>query len=121
MHDFYLLAPAWGEDGFAPPHENANAKPLKTALVKNARVIHVKEGAASYRGAVFGGTFALADYQSDNLGTRLGKFVHLQVLWYGQRLKRQCPEVLIDLSKTTVEIGYNGRVVSNLGTRQRKL
>jgi hypothetical protein len=120
MHDYYLNAPAWGDDGFRPPQEDADAKVIKTAAVRNARVIHVKDGGAKYRGAVVSGTFALADYQSDNLEKKLWKFVHAQVLWHGQKLKKQCPELHIDLSKATVEIGYTGRVVSNIGSRKRK-
>lgn len=120
MFDFYLNAPKWGDDGFEPPHSDSNAKVLKTQPVRHARVIHVEEGGAKYRDAVFGGTFALADYQSDNLDNSLWEFTHVQVLWFGQRLKRQCPALLIDLSKTTIEIDYTGRVVSNIGTRRKK-
>jgi hypothetical protein len=120
MHSYYLNAPLWGDSGIKPPHTDANARVLKTEPVRNARVIHVKEGGVSYRDAVFGGTFALADYQSDNLDKLLGKFVYVQMLWYGQRLKTGCPEVLIDLTKAVVQIGYHGRVVSNVGQRKKK-
>ena len=88
--------------------------------MRNARVIHSGEGGAKYREAVVSGTFALADYQSDNLDKKLWKFVHVQALWYGQKLKKFCPEFHVDLSKVTVEIGYTGRVVSNIGSRKRK-
>lgn len=120
MFDFYLNASAWGENGFSPPDTDAQARVLKTGLVRNARVIHVKEGGAKYRGAEVGGTFALADYQSDNLDKNPWNFAHVQVLWFGQKLKKHCPEFHIDMSKTTVEIGYKGRVVSNIGSRKRK-
>ena len=120
MHAFYLNAPLWGMDDFEPPRTGPFAKALKTELVRNARVIHVKDGGAKYRGTVISGTFALADYQSDNLKKKLWKFVNVQVLWYGQKLKKQCPDFHVDLSKTTVEIGYTGRVVSNVGERKKK-
>ncbi len=120
MHAFYLNAPSWGMDNFEPPRRGPLAIQLKTEPVRNARVIHVKDGGAKYREAVISGTFALADYQSDNLDRKLWKFVHVQVLWYGQKLKKQCPDLHVDLSKTTVEIGYTGRVVSNVGERKKK-
>ena len=120
MHDFYTNSPAWGDDGFEPPHNDSTAKTVKTEPVRNARVIHIVEGGAKYRDAVVSGTFALADYQSDNLDKKMWKFVHVQVLWYGQKLKKQCPALHVDMSKTTVEIGYNGRVVSNIGKRKKK-
>jgi hypothetical protein len=121
MHNFYANAPSWGNDGFEPPHENASAKPLKTERVSNARVVHVIDNGAKYRGAIFSGTFALADYQKDSLGKKLWDFVHVQVLWHGQRLKKQCPEFHIDLSRCTVETGYTGRVTSNIGSRNKPL
>jgi hypothetical protein len=120
MYDFYLNAPPWGSDSFMPPKEAHNATVLKTVVVRNARVIHIEEGCAKYRDAEFGGTFALADYQSDNLDDKLWKFIHVQVLWFGQRLKKQCPDVLVDLSRARVQIGYTGRVVSNIGRRKSK-
>ena len=120
MHNFYSNAPTWGVEGVEPLHNDSAAKPLKTEPVRNARVIHVAEGGAKYRDAVVSGTFALADYQSDNLDKKMWRFIHVQVLWYGQKLKKQCPELHVDLSKTTVEIGYTGRVVSNIGNRRNK-
>lgn len=120
MFDFYQNAPPWGDENFKPPNKDDKATVLKTSFVRNARVIHVEEGCAKYRDAEFGGTFALADYQSDNLDGKLWKFVHVQVLWFGRRLKKQCPDVLINLSRARVEIGYTGRVVSNVGRKAVK-
>jgi len=62
----------------------------------------------------------LADYQSNNLDDKVWKFIHVQVLWFGQRLKKQCPDVLIDLSRARVEIRYTGRLVSNIGRGELK-
>ena len=121
MFDFYRNAPAWGDEGFTPPNKDIKATVLKTSFVRNARVIHVEEGCAKYRDAEFGGTFALADYQSDNVDRKLWKFIHIQVLWFGQRLKKQCPDVLIDLSRARIEIGFTGRVVSSIGRRIKKI
>ena len=121
MFDFYLNAPAWGSNEEKLPHSDLKAVVLKTEPVRHARVIHVEEGGAKYRGATISGTFALADYQSDNLGKKMWDFVHVQALWYGHKLKKQCPDFHIDLSKTKVEIDYSGRVVSNIGTRKRKV
>ena len=80
-----------------------------------ARVAHLKN--ATYRGAVFDGTFLLSESVVLPLAKEGKQRVKFECCWYGHRLKQFEPKFLIDLATSIVDENYKGEVFTNLGKR----
>ena len=108
----YFERPVW--DKKKCPALNKLAKVKGTTQLQNVRVITVKN--ATYRSAVFSGTFHLANAVKLPLGDSGIKRVEIYCGWFGHRLKTRGLNFQIDLSTALIDDNFSGDVDNNLGT-----
>ena len=111
MH--YAIAPLWDDQHCV--NTDAHAVPLDVEVVRGRRAIHVVN--ATYRKAVFNGTFLLSDHVELPLPKDGKCRVMVDCCWYGHRLVEGSPLFLIDMATAVVHENYDGPVTANLGRR----
>lgn len=109
----YHTSPLWNDERCALTDEHA--VPLDVEVVRGRRAIHVV--GATYRRAVFNGTFLLADQVALPLPREGKQRVMVECCWYGHRLLDDAPLFLVDLATAVVHENYDGPVTANLGKR----
>jgi hypothetical protein len=110
----YLSAPVWDDERCA--NTDSRAVPLDVEVVRGRRAIHVVN--ATYRRAVFNGTFLLSDSVALPLPKEGKRRVMVECCWYGHRLIEDEPLFLIDLGTAVVYEYYDGPVTANLGQQR---
>lgn len=109
----YISSPLWDDEHCV--NTDPHAVPLDVEVVRGRRAIHVVN--ATYRKAVFNGTFLLSEQVTLPL-PREGKCrIMVDCCWYGHRLLEDAPLFLVDLATAVVHENYDGPVTSNLGKR----
>lgn len=107
----YFSAPIWDDQRCV--NTDLHAVPLDVEIVRGRRAIHVVN--ATYRKAVFNGTFLLADDVALPLPKDGKRRVMVECCWYGHRLIEDEPLFLIDMATAVVYEYYDGPVTANLG------
>lgn len=106
----YFERPIW--DKTKCPDLSKLAKVKGTVHLQNVRVIKVRN--ATYRGAVFNGTFHLSNAVKLPIGDSGTKRVEVYCGWFGHRLKTRGLKFQIDLSTSVIDDNFSGDVDNNL-------
>jgi hypothetical protein len=106
----YFERPLWDKKNC--PDSSKLAKVRGMVHLQNVRVIKVKN--ATYRNAVFNGTFHLSNaVKLPILKTGIQR-VEVYCGWFGHRLKTRGLKFQIDLSTAVIDDNFSGEVDNNL-------
>ena len=106
----YFERPLWDKKNC--PDLNKLAKVKGMVHLQNVRVIKVKN--ATYRNAVFNGTFHLSNAVKLPIVKTGIQRVEVYCGWFGHRLKTRGLKLQIDLSTAVIEDNFSGEVDNNL-------
>lgn len=108
----YFERPLWDKKNC--PDLSKLAKVKGTVHLQNVRVITVTN--ATYRGAVFKGTFHLSNAVKLPLAATGIQRVEVYCGWFEHRLKTRGLKFQIDLSTAVIDDNFSGEVDNNLAT-----
>ena len=108
----YFERPLWDKKNC--PDLNKLAKVKGMVHLQNVRVIKVKN--ATYRNAVFNGTFHLSNAVKLPIVKTGIQRVEVYCGWFGHRLKTRGLKLQIDLSTAVIDDNFSGEVDNNLAT-----
>lgn len=108
----YFERPLW--DKKLCPKVSKLAKVKGTVHLQNVRVIAVKN--ATYRSAVFNGTFHLSNTVKLPLAAAGIQRIEVYCGWFGHRLKKRGLKFQIDLSTAVIDDNFSGDFDNNLAT-----
>ena len=106
----YFERPLW--DKKTCPDLSILAKVKDSVHLQNVRVITVKN--ATYRNAVFDGTFHLSNTVKLPIGKTGIQRIEVYCGWFGHRLKTRGLKFQIDLSTSLIHDNFTGNVDNNL-------
>lgn len=106
----YFERPIW--DKKKCPDLSKLAKVKGSVHLQNVRVVTVKN--ATFRHAVFNGTFHLSNTVKLPLGTTGVQRVEIYCGWFGHRLATRGLRFQIDLSTAVIDNNFSGDVDNNL-------
>jgi len=108
----YFERPLWDKKNC--PDLSKLAKVKGMVHLQNVRVVKVKN--ATYRNAVFNGTFHLSNAVKLPIVKTGIQRIEVYCGWFGHRLKTRGLKFQIDLSTAVIDDNFSGDVVSNLAT-----
>ena len=99
------------------PKTDDKAKPTDWDDVVNAPVIHITSG--YLRGAIFDGTFELESNENCFIQSKKGIRAVVKCYWHCRRPDTEWAHILVENAKYTIDTNYTGKVVRNLGSKNK--